>query len=113
MQDGKVVGHVSFGGDLLLMPIGTKTVLFELHHYFGPHPVSKKTFDPLERIPKGFWDAWERWDVGGRLVDGDLCILRHWCKVCDGSGDETKHIGGRNYEIVGKCKTCNGSRLAP
>lgn len=113
VQEGKVVGHISFGGDLLLMPIGAKTVLFELHRYFGPHPVSKNTFDPLERIPKGFWDAWERWGVGGKLVDGETCVLKPWCETCEGSGDEKRHAGGRNYEITGKCKSCNGARLAP
>lgn len=113
VQDGKVVGHISFGGDLLLMPLGTKTVLFELHRFFGPHPVNKKTYDPLERIPCGFWDAFDRWDAGGRLVDGETCVIKDWCKTCQGSGDESRHLGGRQYEIVGECKTCNGSRLAP
>lgn len=112
VQHGKVVGHISFGGDLLLMPLGAKEVLFELHNYLGPHPVSKKTLAPLERIPHGFWDAYERWDVGGRQVDGETCVLREWCQLCKGSGEEMRHLGGKHYECVGKCKSCNGARLA-
>ena len=113
VQGGQVVGHISFGGDLLLMPIESKTVLFELHRYFGPHPVSKRTFDPLERIPKGFWDAYERWDLGGKLVEGETCVVREWCPACKGSGDETTHRGGKHHEITGRCKSCDGVRLAP
>lgn len=112
VRNGKVVGHISFGGDLLLMPVGSREVLFELHHYCGPIPCNKKTLDPMDRIPTGFWDAFERWDVGGRLVDGELCIVRHWCKACNGSGDDMQ-VSVRHRKTVGKCKTCNGSRLEP
>ncbi len=75
VQGNRVVGHMMLGGDMLLMPLGDKTVLFELHHYFGPIPTSKRTLEPLERIPRGFWDAFERWVKAGRLVDGELCVL--------------------------------------
>jgi hypothetical protein len=60
---------------MLLMPVGGKTVLFELHHYCGPIPCSKRTLEPLSRIPAGFWEAYKRWDQGGRLVDGETCVL--------------------------------------
>lgn len=113
VHGGKIVGHVSFGGDMLLMPVGNKTVLFELHYYCGPMPCSKKTLGHLANIPKGFWDAYERWDAGGRLVDGDACVVHDWCRECRGSGHEERHIHGRHYEVVGKCQVCNGSRFEP
>ena len=111
IQRGKVVGHISLGGSLLRMPIGQKVVLFEIHRYFGPHPVSKKTHDPLQRIPRGFWDAYERWDLGGNYVDGDMCVVPDWCKVCGGVGRESKAYGGKHFKFIGACKSCNGLRL--
>lgn len=50
-QTQKIVGHVSLGGDLLEMPVNGKFVLFEMHRYFGPQPVSRKTLYCLQRIP--------------------------------------------------------------
>lgn len=108
VEVGKVVGHISLGGRELLMPIGKRTVLFEMHRYHGPMPVNKKTGCGLERIPEAFWDAYERWDLGGQLVDGDLCVLREWCPECKGSGME---IDLSIREVIGKCKMCNGSKL--
>lgn len=74
-ENGRIVGHVSFGGDMLLMPVGKRTVLFEMDRYFGPVPLCKRTEDPAMRVPKGFYDAYELWEAGGRMVDGDLCVL--------------------------------------
>ena len=66
---------VTMCGPFLLMPVEKdRSVLFEMHHYFGPIPLSKRTEEELRRIPKGFWPAYEKWDSGGRLVDGDLCV---------------------------------------
>ena len=111
VKDGQVVGHISFGGDLLLIPVAGKEVLFEMHHYFGPHPVSKKTWYPLERIPKGFWDAYERWSIGGKIVDGDRCIVPPWCPSCRGTGRTIRMIGKRTGIDEGACEQCNGKRV--
>lgn len=45
-----------------------RTALFEMHGYFGPIPVSKRTGDPLSRIPVWFWEAFGAWCNSGQLV---------------------------------------------
>ncbi len=45
-----------------------RTAFFEMHGYFGPIPVSKRTGDPLSRIPAGFWEAFGAWCNSGQLV---------------------------------------------
>ena len=58
--------------------MGEKRVLFEMHRYFGPIPLNRKTEQPLERVPRGLDDAVERWKLGGKLVDGDVCVVSEW-----------------------------------
>lgn len=103
--------HIDFGGDDLLMPIGDKQVLFEMHHHFGPIPLNKRTGECLRNIPSGFWDAFKRWELGGKLVVGNLCVLPKWCDACRKTGDEIRHIGGKHFEIIGPCKKCEGKRV--
>ena len=110
---GKVVGTITLGGPDLLMPVGSRTVLFEMHGYCGPMPISKKTGEELKRIPAGFWDAYDRWVAGGKLVADGVCYVREWCPKCRGCGEERRHIGGRSYEFIGDCKDCSGSGLSP
>lgn len=107
----KIVGYIDYGGDELLMPVLGKLMLFEMHHYFGPIPLSKKTGSSLTNIPRGFWDAWERWDLGGKLVNENVCVVPNWCAACRGRGEELEHLGGRNWRVVGQCKKCEGKRL--
>ena len=45
-----------------------RTAFFEMHGYFGPIPVSKRTGDQLSRIPGGFWEAFGAWCNSGQLV---------------------------------------------
>ena len=45
-----------------------RTAFFEMHGYFGPIPVSKRTGDPLSRIPGWFWEAFGAWCNSGKLV---------------------------------------------
>ena len=112
VKDNRVVAHLSLGGRTIVMPIGkSKTVLFEMHNYFGPIPLNKRTDEPMDRIPKAFWDAFERWDLGGKMMDGDTCVTPSWCEECGGHGDKTRHLGGRHYEIIGKCDKCKGARI--
>ncbi len=74
--DGTIAAHVDIGGDFLLLPLANgKEVLFEMHKWFGPIPVSKLTGEELRRIPGGFWDAFERWWNCGKLVVGDRCVF--------------------------------------
>ena len=42
--------------------------LFEVHHYHGPWPVTRKDpSEPRKTIPAGFWEMWE---VFKALPDG-------------------------------------------
>lgn len=111
VEDKKIIGHVSLCGDELLMPLNGKDVLFELHHYFGPHPISKKTSAPLERIPGGFWDAFKRWELGGKLMEGKLCVVPEWCPKCKGSGLRVQMIGKRTGIDEGACEACHGKKI--
>lgn len=70
----RVTGHVSLAGPILKMPIGSKLIDFEMHRYFGPIPL-RKDGEVRERIPRGFWDAFEAWDKVGRLMSGDICCV--------------------------------------
>jgi hypothetical protein len=109
---GRRVGTMTIGGPFLrLVTSSGREVLFEMHAWFGPHPVSKKTRDPLDRIPAGFWNAIERWELGGSLVDGDRCVVPQWCGNCDGIGRETLCIDRLNRVDLGPCKACNGTRI--
>jgi hypothetical protein len=64
-------GSVTVGGPHLVMPIGNgKTVTFEMHSYWGACPKTKTGTDML-RVPTAFLDAFERWKLGGQMVDGD------------------------------------------
>jgi len=56
VESGRVTGHISMGGQILLIPVGRsgKTVAFEMHNQFGPWPVHKRTHDPLDNVPAGF-----------------------------------------------------------
>ena len=38
-----------------------KNTLFEVHSYFGPHPIRKDNHDPFKRVGKNskFWAIWD------------------------------------------------------
>lgn len=101
------------GGPVYKMPVNGKIRLYEMHPYCGPSPLNHRTGDPfdVDKAPAGFWKAWDLFDAGGRKMDGDLCLLPKWCETCRRTGNETKHHGGRHYEIIGPCKACNGARV--
>lgn len=70
----RVTGHVALAGPILKMPVGDKVIDFEMHRYFGPMPL-RKDGEVRERIPRGFWVAFEAWDKNGRLMIGDVCCV--------------------------------------
>lgn len=70
----RMTGHVSLGGPILKMPVGGKLIDFEMHRYSGPMPL-RKDGEVRERIPRGFWVAFEAWDKVGRLMSGDICCV--------------------------------------
>lgn len=100
---------VMLGGPTYWINVRGKPLPFEDHPYCGPTPVAKNDLaQPREVIPAGFWEAIELWEKGGRVMDGDKCVVPLACKSCDGSGDNVRHLGGRHYEIVGRCEECAG-----
>ena len=109
-SDNRVIGTVTVGGEILRMPCPKKTQHFEMHRYFGPLPCNKDGNEAV-RVASGFWDSFERWELGGKLVQDDLCIVPTWCSACEGFGEETRQLSPRRFESLGPCKTCNGSRL--
>lgn len=36
--------------------------LFEVHQYFGPMPLNKRTHEPRSTVPAGFWKMWSRFE---------------------------------------------------
>lgn len=74
-ESGQVVGHVSLGGAILKMPCRRKVQHFELHSYFGPIPCNRNGDHSL-RVASDFWQMWDAWVAGGRLVDGDECVIQ-------------------------------------
>ena len=75
IQRGRRVGTMSVGGPILFIRCGRREVAFEMHNYHGPIPVDKRNGVELKRIPSGFWKAFEAWVRGGKLVDGDRCVI--------------------------------------
>ena len=74
-KKGRRIGTISVGGPILRIMCGRREVAFEMHNYFGPTPVNKRTHEALTREPAGFWDAVEAWVRGGKVVDGDRCVV--------------------------------------
>lgn len=108
---GGCPAHLSMGGPILLIPVGSsgKTVAFEMHSYFGPIPVSKRTYDPLSNVPSGFWKAFELWEMGGKMVMENICVIPVQCDHCDGLGFMVDLSSGR--AIAGpKCPKCDGKK---
>lgn len=115
VKDGKVVGHMSLGGPTLYLETNGKMFVFEMHYYFGPCLLTPKTEEPTNRNPpKVFWDAYERWEIGGKLVDGSNCVVREWCRMCKGTGNingKLIQVGRRRgFEAV-TCPDCGGGKL--
>jgi len=101
-------GHVSMAGAFLLIKVGRRIRAFEMHRFFGPIPVNLRTKAPLATDPGfPFWDAYERWDKGGRLIDGQMCVVPEWCRRCDGSG----HIRVPKTREAKRCPVCHGERI--
>lgn len=72
---GKWAGHMSLGGETLQIKSPKRTYNFEYHHYCGPIPL-RKDGEPMERIPKDFWEALEQWEAAGMWLDGNKCTIK-------------------------------------
>lgn len=111
-EKSQVTAHLSLGGPILRMQCDKRIQHFEMHNYFGPMPC-KQNGDESERVARGFWDHFERWQLGGKLVDDDLCIVPEWCSACEGSGEEAEQLSPRRFMSLGPCKACGGKRISP
>lgn len=105
---------VLVGGPTYYMPgVQGRDWPFEMHPYMGPCPLTPKMHKPMEikNEPPQFWKEWELYDLGGRKMDGDKCIVPQWCAACRGIGSVLEHLSGRQYLDKGPCPSCAGTRV--
>jgi hypothetical protein len=112
VENDKVIGHVSLGGPTLQLTTCGKTYKFEMHRFLGPCALTLKTEQPTNRDHgKKFWDAIDRWYLGGKLVDGNVCVVPEWCSTCNGHGEVPDgHKVGRVL-MVKTCPVCGGKKV--
>jgi len=73
-KERNITGHISLCGAFLKMPTPTGVQLFELDSYFGTIPMRKDETEAL-RVRKGFYENYKKWVTGGKLVNGDVCVI--------------------------------------
>lgn len=91
--------HISLGGPVRIIAVGTKKWHFEDHPRCGPVVVDRRG-DPIEQ-PSGaspFWEAVSLWYAQGKrtqeVSDGTWCI---WDKP---KPLRMRHLGGRHYQLI-------------
>ena len=87
-----IVVHLSIGGRDLKIDTGKRVVTFEMHPQAGPTPLNRHG-DPLTRIPAGFYDAIDRWEAGGGVTIGDVCVVP---ETCEGIKVQPQEHNGRS-----------------
>lgn len=87
-----------FGGDdEYLIDVRGKLIRFEWSERFGPLPINKDGSEARSIGPgHGFWRAASLWNLQGRRLEGNRAIWHEPRKP----EYETKHLGGRHYEII-------------
>lgn len=97
------------GPDRRIVALDGRVYTFEDHPYCGPAVLGKRG-DILENQPgprSKFWPAVKAWRAQGRRLCGCSFCLWH-----PEPTDVTRHLGGRNYQVVGqvfqddRCCTC-------
>lgn len=116
VENKRVVGHLAIGGPTLFLFVGVERFAFEMHNYFGPMPLTPKTLEPTCKLPpQRFWDAYERWELGGKLVAGSICDVPEWCQHCEGKGhtisDTKTRIGRIMAHETQQCPMCHGAKI--
>jgi hypothetical protein len=96
-EETRVMIDIFGGPEEYLIDVRGKLIRFEWSEMFGPAPLTK-TGAIMESIgPKhGFWRAASLWNLQGRRFEGNRAIWHEPRKP----QYETRHLGGRNYEIV-------------
>lgn len=82
------------GGETLKISVGGKIYRFEMHPYCGPFLLNSKG-ESVAKEPMEFLKAVSFWAQQGERIRDGLCV---WDIP---SVPITKHIGGKNYKIVG------------
>lgn len=91
-----VIGRVmlDLGGPDFVISVRGKRIKFEMHPWCGPVALTRRG-DPASVQPMAFLAAASLWAQQGRRVEDGLCVWHHDPKPI------LKHLGGRNYLIVG------------
>lgn len=82
------------GGPMFKISVGGKVIEFEMHPYCGP-TILKRNGDPLKHQPTPFLEAVSLWAKQGQKMENGLCVWFHEPK------EIMKHLGGKNWEIIG------------
>ena len=82
------------GGPDFVIAVDGKFFTFELHPYCGPTLLNTKGI-PLNAQPSKFLEAASLWCQQGKKVQSGLCVWHRPPKPI------LKHLGGRNWEIIG------------
>lgn len=112
-----VSGIMTVGGPTYEIQAAGRIFGFELPHGCGLVRVDRKTGDELPKEPpKAFWDAIERWEAGGRQMDGQKCIAPRWCGRCRGLGvvDDPAvdpALQRKRSRFVVTCPACEGKKV--
>lgn len=93
---------IEFGGPDRQISVNGEIVTFEMHPYFGPFALNKRG-DVLLRQPLAFLQAVTLWQKQGSRIENGLCIWDHEPEPI------LKHLGGRNYQILGYHPAVRGS----
>ena len=86
---------IDVGGPEFTISVAGKRYLFEMHPYCGPNVLNRRTGEPLEHQPMPFLEAASLWAQQGQRVEDGLCVWNYKPKKI------LKHLGGRNYQILG------------
>ncbi len=71
---GDSVGIVSVGGPTRKIYAGSRMWHFEMHPYFGPMPIHKRTGNGIDGT-KAFWEAVTYWAQQGECIDdAGICL---------------------------------------
>ena len=85
-----------FGGGEYFIDVGIETIKFEWSERFGPMALTKRGAERSLGPAHPFWRAASLWNLQGQRLDGSRAIWHEPRKPVY----ETKHLGGRNYEII-------------
>lgn len=86
--------HISVGGPEYDIQVDGEVYHFEMHPYCGPIRLNKRG-DEHKQQPMKFLEAASLWAQQGQRVENGLCRWDREPKPI------LKHLGGRNYTIIG------------